>query len=34
VTTGLSNGKLTEVSAPELRQGMAVVVDQQGGAVR
>jgi HlyD family secretion protein len=34
VTMGLSNGKLTEVSAPELREGMAVVVDQQGGTVR
>lgn len=35
VTAGLSNGKLTEVSAPELREGMAVIVDQQAaGASR
>jgi HlyD family secretion protein len=34
VTAGLSNGKLTEVSSPELREGMAVVVDQQSGAGR
>ncbi|HJV71269.1 efflux RND transporter periplasmic adaptor subunit [Ideonella sp.] len=32
VTAGLSNGRLTEVSAPELREGMAVIVDQQTGA--
>jgi HlyD family secretion protein len=32
VTAGLSNGKLTEVSAPELREGMAVIVDQQSGS--
>jgi HlyD family secretion protein len=34
VTAGLSNGKLTEVSAPELREGMAVIVDQESGAGR
>ncbi|WP_374565755.1 efflux RND transporter periplasmic adaptor subunit [Ideonella sp.] len=32
VTAGLSNGRLTEVSAPELKEGMAVIVDQQSGA--
>lgn len=32
VTVGLSDGRLTEVSAPELREGMAVVIDQQRGA--
>lgn len=34
VTAGLSNGKLTEVSAPDLREGMAVIVDQQAGGSR
>jgi len=34
VTAGLSNGKLTEVASPELQEGMQVIIDQQGGAVR
>ncbi len=32
VTAGLSNGRLTEVESPELKEGMAVIVDQQSGA--
>lgn len=34
VVAGLSNGKLTEVSSPELREGMQVIVDQQGGSAK
>jgi HlyD family secretion protein len=34
VVAGLSNGKLTEVTSPELREGMQVIVDQQGGAAQ
>lgn len=32
VTVGISDGRLTEVSAPELKEGMAVIVDQRSGA--
>jgi HlyD family secretion protein len=34
VTTGLSNGRLTEVSGNGLREGLAVITDQVGGATR
>ncbi|MEK8031425.1 efflux RND transporter periplasmic adaptor subunit [Ideonella sp. DXS29W] len=34
VTAGLSNGKLTEVSGPDVREGMAVIIDQQQGGAR
>lgn len=29
VTTGISDGRMTEVSAPELQEGMAVITDQR-----
>lgn len=32
VTTGLTDGRLTEVTGPDLREGMAVIVEQQSGA--
>lgn len=33
VTTGLSDGRLTEVSGPDLHEGAQVIVEQQRGAV-
>ena len=29
VTTGISDGRMTEVSSTELQEGMAVITDQQ-----
>jgi HlyD family secretion protein len=35
VTTGISDGKMTEVTGGELQPGMAVIVDQlAGGAAK
>jgi HlyD family secretion protein len=34
VVAGLSNGKLTEVTSPELQEGMQVIVDQQSWVAR
>lgn len=34
VTAGLSNGRLTEVSGPEVAEGQQVIVDQQAGGGR
>ena len=34
VTTGISDGRLTEVASKELQVGMAVITDQRGGASR
>lgn len=34
VTTGLTNGRLTEVSGPDLREGLAVITEQANGAAK
>ncbi|MBT9502777.1 MAG: efflux RND transporter periplasmic adaptor subunit [Burkholderiaceae bacterium] len=34
VTAGISDGRLTEVTSPELKVGMAVITDQRSGALR
>jgi HlyD family secretion protein len=34
VTTGLTNGRLTEVSGPGLREGLAVITEQVNGAAK
>ncbi|HNB47551.1 MAG TPA: efflux RND transporter periplasmic adaptor subunit [Burkholderiaceae bacterium] len=34
VTTGLTNGRLTEVSGPGLREGLAVITEQANGAAQ
>jgi HlyD family secretion protein len=33
VTLGISDGRMTEVSGPELKEGMAVITDQRAAGV-